>query len=86
MSISEEFNLRIRCKQVAEAKAESMAERPLTDADGAALGFGPAGVAAMNRQMEQRRANVILENHSSNYDPKSNRCYIEIFCFVKIRV
>jgi hypothetical protein len=69
---------------MADAKAESMAERPLTNAAGATLGFRPADVAIMNKQMEQRRENVIAENHASNYDPKSNRCYVEIFEWKRI--
>jgi hypothetical protein len=53
---TEEFNLRIKCKQMADKKAENMEEgdRLLTD------------------------TKRIFESHASNYDPKSNRCYIEI--------
>jgi hypothetical protein len=75
---TEEFNLRIKCKQMADEKAESMTERPITDAEGASLGMKPADVAFMNKQIEQRRANVIMSSHASNYDPKTNHCYIEI--------
>lgn len=75
---TEEFNLRNRCKQMADEKAYAMTEHPLTNADGASVGLKPADVAAMNKEMEQRRANVMLESHASNYDAKSNRCYIEI--------
>ena len=75
---TKEFNLRIKCKQMADEKAESMQERLLTNAKGASVGLKPADVAAMNEQIEQRRANVILSSHASNYDPKTNRCYIEI--------
>jgi hypothetical protein len=32
----------------------------------------------MNKQIEQRLANVSLYTHASNYDAKTNRCYIEI--------
>jgi hypothetical protein len=75
---TEEFNLRIKCKQMADEKAESMMERPMTAAEGASMGLKPADVAAMNRLTEQRLANVIMSSHSSNYDAKQNRCYIEI--------
>jgi hypothetical protein len=75
---NKEFNLRIKCKQMADEKAESMEERLLTDAKGASLGLKPADVAAMNKQIEQRRANVVVSSHASNYDLKTNRCYIEI--------
>jgi hypothetical protein len=75
---TEEFNLRIKCKQMADEKADSMTERPMTDADGASVGLSAADVAFLNQQMQQRWANVSMYNHASNYDPKSNRCYIEI--------
>jgi hypothetical protein len=75
---TEEFNLRIKCKQMADEKAESMTERPLTNAEGASLGLKPADVAFMNKQVELRMANVIMSSHASNYDPKRKRCYVEI--------
>jgi hypothetical protein len=75
---TEEFNLRIKCKQMADEKADSMTERPLTNAEGASIGLKPADLAAMNKQVEQRMANVIMYNHASNYDAKTNRCYIEV--------
>ena len=59
-------------------KADSMTERPMTDAKGASVGLKPADVAIMNKQIELRMANVITSSHASNYDPKSNRCYVEI--------
>ena len=74
---TDEFK-QIECKQMGDEKAESMTERPMTDAKGASVGLKPADVAFMNKQIEQRMANVILASHASNYDPKSNRCYIEI--------
>jgi hypothetical protein len=74
---TEEFNLRIKCRQMADEKAESMAWHPWTVQDGASIGFKPADVAAMNRSHEQT-TEVLLSAHSSNYDVKSNRCYIEI--------
>jgi hypothetical protein len=55
-----------------------MAEHPMTDAEGASVGLKPADVAAMNKEIEQRMANVTMSNHASNYDAKTNRCYIEI--------
>jgi hypothetical protein len=51
---TEEFNLRIKCKQMADEKAD-----------------------VMKKELEQKMANVITW-HASNYDPKSNRCYVEI--------
>jgi hypothetical protein len=74
---TEEFK-RIKCKQMADEKAESMTERLMTDAKGASVGLKPADVALMNEQIELRMANVITSSHASNYDPKGNRCYIEI--------
>jgi hypothetical protein len=63
---------------MADEKAESMTERPLTNAEGASIGLKPADVASMNTRMEQRSANVIMSGHASNYDANHNRCYIEI--------
>ena len=74
---TEEFK-QIECKQMGDEKAESMTERPMTDAKGASVGLKPADVAIMNKQIELRMANVITSSHASNYDPKSNRCYVEI--------
>jgi hypothetical protein len=75
---TEEFNLRIKCKQMADEKADSMTEHPLTNAEGASAGWTPTDVAILNKQIEQRLANVIMSSHDSNYDAKTNRCYIEI--------
>jgi hypothetical protein len=75
---TEELFKQIKCKQMADEKAESMSERPMTDAKGASVGLKPADVAIMNKQIELRMANIIMSSHASNYDPKSSRCYIEI--------
>jgi hypothetical protein len=74
---TEAFNLRIKCKQMADEKAEGMAWQPMTVAGGASLGMKPADVAALNRQHDEN-TEVLLEAHSSHYDAKTNRCYIEI--------
>jgi hypothetical protein len=76
-SATEAFNLRIKCKQMADEKAESMAWQPTTVAGGASLGMKPADVAALNRQHDET-TEVLLEAHSSHYDARANRCYIEI--------
>jgi hypothetical protein len=75
---TEAFNLRIKCKQMADEKAESMQLRPLTVADGATLGMSAADVDALNRSVEAGRE-IISEFHSSRYDAKNNRCYMESY-------
>jgi hypothetical protein len=72
---TEAFNLRIKCKQMADEKAEDMSWHPLEPANGAGVGMSPAAVARLN---EQNRPEIISSSHSSRYDPKSNRCYVEI--------
>ena len=69
---------RIKCKQMADEKAKSMTEHPMTYAEGASVGLKPADVAEINKQIVQRMVNVTMSNHASNYDAKTNRCYIEI--------
>ena len=73
-----EESLRVKCKQMADEKAESMTEHPMTYAEGASVGLKPADVAEINKQIVQRMVNVTMSNHASNYDAKTNRCYIEI--------
>src|SRR6266567_5225369 len=75
---TEAFNLRIRCKAMADEKAEALAWHPLTAADGATMGLSPADVEAMNR-IHDATYEVFQSWHSSHYEAKTNRCYIEIF-------
>jgi hypothetical protein len=72
---TEAFGLRIKCKQMADEKAEAMSWHPLSNADGATMGMRPAAVEQLNRTTEP---NVVFSSHASRYDPKANRCYIEI--------
>jgi hypothetical protein len=80
---TEAFNLRIRCKEMADAKAESMTMRPLSIEDGAASGLKQADVAALNK-INAENTKVLLAAHASNYDVKNNRCYIEIIDHRKV--
>ena len=81
---TEAFNLRIKCKTMADEKAESLINtRPLTYADGASAGMSAVAVDALNRTNAENRE-LIQEYHSSKYDAKTNRCYIEIFQHKKI--
>ena len=73
-----EDSLRVKCKQMADEKAESMTEHPMTYAEGASAGLNPGDVAEINKQIVQRMVNVTMSNHASNYDAKTSRCYIEI--------
>jgi hypothetical protein len=73
---TEAFNLRIRCKAMADEKAEAMAWHPLSVAGGAELGMSAAAVTALNSAGE---AENIGSWHSSKYDAKSNRCYVRIY-------
>jgi hypothetical protein len=73
---TEAFNLRIRCKAMADEKAEAMAWHPLSVAGGAELGMSAAAVDALNRV---REAENIGSWHSSKYDAINNRCYVRIY-------
>lgn len=75
---TEAFNLRIKCKQMGDEKAESLEMRPMTASDGASMGFSAEAVEAMNKNLAKTRE-VVLSSHASKYDAKNNRCYIEIF-------
>jgi hypothetical protein len=72
---TEAFNLRIKCKQMADEKAEAMSWHPLSTADGATMNVPPAAVERLNRATEPF---VVLSSRASRYDPKTNRCYLEI--------
>jgi hypothetical protein len=74
---TEAFNLRIKCKQMADEKAASMQMRPMTVEDGATLGMSAADVNALNRWVQANNETILT--HSSRYDAKNNRCYIEIY-------
>ena len=82
---TEAFNLRIKCKALADEKAEAMMDHPLTYADGATAGMSTAAVDALNRNNAENRE-LVFASHSSKYDAKTNRCYIEIFNHVKVGV
>jgi hypothetical protein len=73
---TEEFNLRIRCKQMADEKADAVAWHEMTVADGASLGMSAADVARLN---DQTRPEVLGSWSSSKYDAKNNRCYVRIY-------
>jgi len=75
---TEAFNLRTKCKAMADEKADSLEIHPMTTADGAALGLSAASVEALNKNLDATRE-VLLSSHSSKYDAKNNRCYVEIF-------
>jgi hypothetical protein len=75
---TEVFNLRTKCKAMADEKADSMQLPPMTIADGAALGWSAATVDALNKNREAT-LEVLLSTHSSKYDAKNNRCYVEFF-------
>ena len=75
---TETFNLRIKCKQMADEKARSTQMLPMTAADGAALGLSPADVTTLNRTIVATRE-ILFSSHSSRYDAKNNRCYIETY-------
>jgi len=73
---TEAFNLRIRCKQMADQKAEALAWHEMTVADGASLGMSAADVARLN---DQTRPEVLGSASSSKYDAINNRCYVRIY-------
>ncbi len=75
---TEAFNLRIKCKQMADEKADSLEWHPLSVEDGAIFGMSADAVAASNRNREAAQE-IILLSHSSKYDAKNNRCYVDIF-------
>jgi hypothetical protein len=74
---TEAFNLRIRCKQIADEKAEAIrAWHELSVAEGASLGMSAADVARLN---DETRPEVVVSWSSSKYDAKNNRCYVRIY-------
>jgi hypothetical protein len=73
---TEAFNLRIRCKQMADEKADALAWHEMSVADGASLGMSAADVARLN---DQTRPEVLGSWRSSKYDATSNRCYVRIY-------
>ena len=72
----EAFNLRIRCKQMADQKADELAWHELSVADGASIGMSAADVARLN---DQTRPEVLGSWSSSKYDAINNRCYVRIY-------
>jgi hypothetical protein len=77
---TEAFNLRIRCKQMADEKADALAWHELSVADGASMGMSAADVARLN---DQTRPEVLGSWSSSKYDAKNNRCYIRIYKHIR---
>jgi len=73
---TEAFNLRIRCKEMAEQKLDDLSFHPMSIADGASMGMSAANVAALNKQITPE---VLGSWQSSKYDAKNNRCYVQIY-------
>jgi hypothetical protein len=73
---TEAFNLRIRCKQMADQMADALAWNGMSVADGASLGMSAADVARLN---DQTRPEVLGSWSSSKYDATNNRCYVRIY-------
>jgi hypothetical protein len=73
---TEAFNLRIRCKQMADEKADALAPHEMSVADGASIGMSAADVARLN---DQTRPEVLGLWSSSKYDATNNRCYVRIY-------
>jgi hypothetical protein len=76
---TEAFNLRIRCKDMALKKLEEVVTHPMTYQDGISLSGSAADVDRLNRMYEQTFGRVVGEQQWSHYNPKTNRCYIEIY-------
>src|SRR5260370_31561467 len=74
-SATEAFNLRSKCKTMADEKADAMAWHRLSGADGKEGGLSAADVDAMNRNLPE----TLGSWHSSKYDAKNNRCYVRIY-------
>jgi hypothetical protein len=72
---TEAFNLRIRCKQMAEEKFQSLRSRPMTVEEGASIGWSPREVQSLNRNLPQE----IHAHYNSKYDLINNRCYADAF-------
>jgi hypothetical protein len=77
---TEAFNLRIRCKQMADQKADAGAWHDMTVAECAAFGCSAADVARIN---ERDRPEVLGSWSSSRYDATNNRCYIRIYRHIR---
>jgi hypothetical protein len=73
---TEAFNLRIRCKQMADEKADALAPHEMSVADGASIGMSAADVARLN---DQTRPEVLGLWSSSKYAATNNRCYVRIY-------
>jgi hypothetical protein len=73
---TEAFNLRIRCKQMADQMADALAWHEMSVADGASLGMSAADVARLN---DQTRPEVLGSWSSSKYEATNNRCYVRIY-------
>jgi hypothetical protein len=64
---TEAFNLRIKCKSMADEKADAMEWHRLSVADGKAGGLSAADVEALNRNVPE----TLGSWHSSKYDAKT---------------
>jgi hypothetical protein len=73
---TEAFDLRIRCKVMADKKANDLSWHPLSVADGVAGGMSADAVAALNKSTMPK---VLGSWQTSRYDAKNNRCYIQIY-------
>ena len=73
---TEAFNLRTKCKQSADQKADELAWHGLSVADGASMGMSAADVARLN---DEARPEVLESWSSSKYDAINNRCYVRIY-------
>jgi len=73
---TEAFNLRIKCKQMADQKADELAWHGLSVADGVSMGMSAADVTQLN---DEARPEVLESWSYSKYDPINNRCYVRIY-------
>jgi hypothetical protein len=75
-SATEAFNLGIQCKEMARQKfLDVRPARPITYSEGAVSGMSAAQVDQLNLEALE----VLGEAEWSHYNPKTNRCYIEIY-------
>jgi len=76
LTATEASNLRIKCKQMADQKADELAWHGLSVADGASMGMSAVDVARLN---DEARPEVLESWSSSKYDAINNRCYVRIY-------
>jgi hypothetical protein len=78
---TEAFNLRIKCKELAEQKLDKLSFHPLSVADGDSIGMSANTIAAINGNAPE----VIDAWQTSKYDPENNRCYVQIYKHTFVR-